>query len=325
MDNRQKLYLNLTQLGLILTSIISFVFFIIKKYFLEANLYELELLVLLMFSSFCGAVFLYFYPKFLRIIQVFIFFEIIFIVFVISYLLKNPLELLWVYLTLISAFIITNKKIGTILSIFSLILLFIYSKFLTLNINDFMTLLIALIVFTIFSYMSVAIIENYEKERKKYEKRIKDMAQKDYLTGIFNRRAFFELVNKNMNSKSGILMLDIDFFKKINDTYGHDVGDKVLKQFTKRVSSVLRENDIFARIGGEEFVIMMNNVDSDSLMKKAQEISNIVKNKKMENINVTVSIGGYLFNDNNIDFALKKADEALYKAKEQRDSIIILD
>ena len=325
MNIRQKLYLTLTQLGLILTSLISLVFLIIKKYFLSATFYELELLVLLMFSSSLGALFLYFYPKMLRFVQVFVFFEIILIVFLISYLLKNPLELLWVYLTLISAFIISDKKIGMVLSLFALSLLIIYSYFFNLNINDFMTLFIALIVFTIFSYMSVAIIENYEKERKKYEKRIKDMAQKDYLTGIFNRRAFFELANKNINSKKGLLMLDIDFFKKINDGYGHDTGDRVLKQFSQRVSSVLRENDIFARIGGEEFIILINNIDKDSLIKRAKEINEIIKDKKIENIDVTVSIGGYLFNDDNIDNALKRADEALYKAKEKRDAIVIFD
>jgi diguanylate cyclase (GGDEF)-like protein len=171
--------------------------------------------------------------------------------------------------------------------------------------------------------LSVTVIETYETQRKRYEEKIKEMAQKDFLTGIYNRRAFFHLAKSCLNQNRGVLMIDIDYFKKINDTYGHAAGDVVLKEVTKRIQSLLRDEDIFARIGGEEFVILLNSVNKESLIKKAKEINEKIKNEKIENINVTISVGGYLFKDKNIEIAMKKADEALYKAKEKRDSVVI--
>jgi len=323
MNVKRDLSLKLTYLGLLLTAAISVLFFIVKKIFLSLSFYEALLLSILFFSSIAGCLILYKKPKYLKIIQIVIYIEIIVFVFLISYLLKSPLELLWFYLTLLSSFIITDKKTGLFIAVFSFILLILYQSVMHLALNDFLTLIFSLIIFTFFSYLSVTVIETYETQRKRYEEKIKEMAQKDFLTGIYNRRAFFHLAKSCLNQNRGVLMIDIDYFKKINDTYGHAVGDVVLKEVTKRIQSLLRDEDIFARIGGEEFVILLNSVNKESLIKKAKEINEKIKNEKIENINVTISVGGYLFKDKNIEIAMKKADEALYKAKEKRDSVVI--
>jgi len=160
------------------------------------------------------------------------------------------------------------------------------------------------------------IIENYEKDRIKNEYKLKELASTDYLTGILNRRAFFNLVNTLELNKYSVLMLDIDHFKKINDTYGHDIGDKVLKTFSNTIKNNLRKEDIFARIGGEEFVVLTKNIDKSRLYFFAEKLRKKVEELKIGNIKLTVSIGGHIIGfGEDINLSLKRADEALYEAK----------
>ena len=115
-------------------------------------------------------------------------------------------------------------------------------------------------------------------------------------------------------------MFDLDKFKNINDTYGHQVGDTVLKEFAKSVSSNLDENDIFARIGGEEFVLLTISEDEkkviEKLEKMRQNVENLSLTSQKENLQLTVSIGLSSKLDNQtIDQTLDFADKKLYEAK----------
>jgi diguanylate cyclase (GGDEF)-like protein len=124
------------------------------------------------------------------------------------------------------------------------------------------------------------------------------------------------------------LFFDIDHFKKINDTYGHDVGDMVLKEFAQTVKNSLRVGDIFARWGGEEFVVILlgsNEVDSKL---KADEIRKKVESMVFDDpkeLKVTVSVGVAEFNDGiTFENLIKNADNALYKAKETgRNKVVV--
>jgi diguanylate cyclase (GGDEF)-like protein len=133
---------------------------------------------------------------------------------------------------------------------------------------------------------------------------------------------------KNSKTICGI-MVDIDFFKKINDTYGHEAGDEVLKKLTAKISSIIRETDIFGRIGGEEFAILMENCDKKKLWKIAEKIREEIAKCSVRYdeliIKCTISIGAYVAEKGeNIETILKRADELLYKAKENgRDRVEI--
>ncbi len=315
-----NLIVSLTKKGLILVFIVS-TFLLITKAFFIKPVHTLEIVMLLTLSL-SSIISLYIviktHKKYITIIQTVIYIEILLIALAASYILHNKLMLLWIYLSLLSSFIIVGKKFGLFIAGFIFVMINIY-YFCSdqLNIIDYFVLIPALVIFTLFAYLSVSTTE-------KYAKLIHDMAEKDSLTKIYNRRGFFEKtkISNNIETK-GILMLDIDFFKKINDTYGHDKGDKVLKEFVKRISLILRNEDIFARIGGEEFTIFFPKIDKISLKKKAKEINRLIKEKPLADIPVTVSIGGYVFKDEKIKEALKKADEALYEAKKTRDAIVI--
>lgn len=159
---------------------------------------------------------------------------------------------------------------------------------------------------------------------------IKMLALIDPLTNINNRRYFFEISTELLKlsirkkEKASILMLDIDFFKNVNDTYGHLIGDDVLIYVADIMKKTIRESDIVARFGGEEFVVFLPNTDKPSALKVAEKIRTSIANKpypiKGDSINITVSIGLTEYNYINKDVELKdlinKSDEALYTAKQ---------
>ena len=151
---------------------------------------------------------------------------------------------------------------------------------------------------------------------------VEHAANFDHLTQIYNRNKFYEIVDKRMNSKRKeekdfvLLMFDIDFFKKINDTYGHPVGDDVLKSLASLVQKNIRNDDLFARWGGEEFILVVRTDIQTGLavaenLRKEIEAYHFGKAKKL-----TCSFGITESKENDtIDAIIKRADEALYDAK----------
>lgn len=158
--------------------------------------------------------------------------------------------------------------------------------------------------------------------RKLKEKELEELAYYDGLTGLYTRHYFFQLaeilvgqLNKDMKQIS-ILMLDLDDFKNINDSHGHCAGDDVLQAFGTLVSSKLRKSDVFGRIGGEEFAIVLPNTGQDEAVLTATRICHSVEEYFTEH-HVTVSIGLVTLRTPNYTFkqALGCADDALYRVK----------
>ncbi|HFU75647.1 MAG TPA: diguanylate cyclase [Arcobacter sp.] len=159
----------------------------------------------------------------------------------------------------------------------------------------------------------------------------------DHLTGIPTRRTFdkqvkiFELNYQQNDVPYAIVFYDIDFFKKVNDTYGHDAGDFILNTFAKVLDSSTRKTDVIARYGGEEFIAIVQYESPEELIKYTKRIKAIVKNYtfkyKDKRIDITFSSGVYYRKDaKNLEDCIKKADELLYKAKNNgRDRIIFGD
>jgi len=159
------------------------------------------------------------------------------------------------------------------------------------------------------------------------------MARHDTLTGILNRQSFNEAIKSDISEQlthphnSSLLMFDLDFFKRVNDTYGHQVGDEVLIQFTKIISNHIRSNDIFARWGGEEFVLLLIGISEDVAYKIANSLKNYISNAEFSDVgHITCSVGLSSYKtDDTMQEWLKRVDEALYKAKENgRDRVELL-
>jgi diguanylate cyclase (GGDEF)-like protein/PAS domain S-box-containing protein len=163
-------------------------------------------------------------------------------------------------------------------------------------------------------------------EKKEMEKKLESLASTDALTGLWNRRYFFEIGHneckrtRRYKAKFGMLMIDIDHFKDINDTYGHAAGDLVLKNTAEIFRKSLRDVDIAARIGGEEFAVLMPNTDIEGARIVAERLRNAVESSEFvyegTALKITISVGiSDCSNVNSIDEMMKNADDALYEAK----------
>ncbi|ALF47256.1 GGDEF domain-containing response regulator [Campylobacter concisus] len=157
--------------------------------------------------------------------------------------------------------------------------------------------------------------------------KIANFANRDFLTGVYNRRFFYSDVEEYIqaaeetNEPYAFAMIDVDYFKKINDTYGHDGGDRILKSIAKILNDNTKGSDIVARFGGEEFCVVLKKISQEEAVKffvnlRAKVAENEVVIKKQK-IRVTISIGVSFGNGHcEIDDMLEACDSALYTAKE---------
>ena len=174
----------------------------------------------------------------------------------------------------------------------------------------------------------ILIVMHDISERKDAEKAIYQLAFHDSLTNLPNRRSFmnelrYEIINRSVSmSKLSVLFLDLDNFKQINDQWGHDVGDLVLKEAANRIRSVICPTDIAARFGGDEFVIMLKDVqDEKDVSSIVEKILNQIQNPINEfgrDITLTCSIGAAIYpaHGESPEDLIKNADTALYYVKE---------
>lgn len=165
-------------------------------------------------------------------------------------------------------------------------------------------------------------------ERKQLERELDRLARTDPLTGLSNRRDFYTLAERELarsrrfNAPLSLFMLDIDHFKDVNDRYGHAAGDEVLRRLSQTCRGMLRETDVLARIGGEEFAVLMPETTLEQSFEVADKLRTRLADTPIvlpdaQSISFTVSIGisHVLATDTDIDMMLKRADAALYQAK----------
>ena len=165
-------------------------------------------------------------------------------------------------------------------------------------------------------------------ERMKYEEQIKYQAYHDGLTGLPNRRSFYEkmhesiLMAKRYQHIVAIMFVDLDGFKSVNDNFGHDIGDLLLKETGKRLQACVRETDIVARMGGDEFTLILPKIavkrDANKVAKQINQILNRIFEINGHSITISSSVGISIFPDDgdNEELLVKKADDAMYKAKQ---------
>ena len=157
---------------------------------------------------------------------------------------------------------------------------------------------------------------------------LESRARQDYLTGLTNRGYFMELAEWELkraaryNKDTAVLMMDVDHFKTINDTYGHEVGDAVLSRLAEVLRETLRQVDVIGRVGGDEFAVLQPETNIDHAVTTAERLRNCVQNTTVklsggELLGFTVSIGVVARKSENMGLQelLSQADKALYKAK----------
>jgi diguanylate cyclase (GGDEF)-like protein len=182
------------------------------------------------------------------------------------------------------------------------------------------------------------LVKDRTKELEIAKEKLTTMANKDPLTNLYNRRYFTDIASniqelaKRNNEPLSALMIDIDRFKNINDTYGHDVGDDVIVNIANILLQHTRKSDIVVRFGGEEFVILLPNTNIDGAAKIAEKIRVNIENQTIKldensTIKTTVSIGvSQCSNSNslNIENLIKRTDVALYEAKRSGKNKVVI-
>ncbi|MFL0164492.1 MULTISPECIES: GGDEF domain-containing protein [Clostridium] len=230
------------------------------------------------------------------------------------------------------------KKWVTIylLSIFSIISTYYYLLF---NFGDVFKILLAYLIMSAIAAILAYYLLKYVKSSNELYRRYKNEATKDFLTGLNNTRQFDLIFNKSVanvkekDEKLSCLMIDIDHFKYVNDTYGHAVGDIVLRDLAVILKNTCRVFDAVSRVGGEEFCILLIDCSKERAMDIGKRICDEVKKHEFEigdgrKIGITVSVGVSAYPEltDNIETLLRQADDSLYKAKQTgRDKVCSVD
>ncbi|TFG62487.1 MAG: sensor domain-containing diguanylate cyclase [Spirochaetales bacterium] len=162
-------------------------------------------------------------------------------------------------------------------------------------------------------------------ERKNWEQQLKVLSVTDHLTGIFNRVKLSEELEADINRAKrygtdlSLIMFDLDHFKRVNDSYGHDVGDKVLKAVVSVVQSIIRDTDLFARYGGEEFMVVLPHTDvghAERLAERLRKASEGYEEPGLPRFTGSFGVTQYIPGDTR-ESLIKRTDEALYRAKNE--------
>ncbi|MBS4201601.1 diguanylate cyclase [Bacillus sp. FJAT-49732] len=171
-------------------------------------------------------------------------------------------------------------------------------------------------------------------EKRNYEAQLEYLAYHDPLTGLKNRRKFTTIVEESIkeaemtDEKIAIMYIDLDNFKAINDSLGHNVGDELLQQFANRLKSSLRKNDELCRVGGDEFLVLLKNItDNEQIEKAAMRMQSIFNapytiNNVTFDVSSSIGISVYPEHGTLVRYLISHADQALYKAKENKNKYV---
>lgn len=244
---------------------------------------------------------------------------------------QDEFRMIWFYLLVFVAYMISSKMSGLLCTLASIVIILSVNFLVDLQLSQVAITsgILGLIIGSFLSYIYTNKITNYENSLKQQNSSLSVLASTDYLTGVMNRRMFneiseryFQTAQKNELSLT-LLLLDLDHFKKVNDSYGHQAGDQLLKRFVKTLERILNKSDIFARIGGEEFAILLSQINSDDAYILSERIRNEIENDFVtyegQDIRVTTSIGISENREKDTVFEdiFLRADMALYRAKHE--------
>lgn len=232
--------------------------------------------------------------------------------------IRGAEQLLWVYPALTATFFLLTPKIAASLCalLLALIGMIVWSETSAFILFEFYVSAIATLLF------SFAFADRMRDQNRKLVR----LATKDPLTGANNRRAMeqklLEMVafsRRDQDTASSLILMDLDKFKEVNDKHGHQVGDNILVEFVKTVSNRIRSSDELYRFGGEEFVVIAENISFSDASTLADQLRvSVMNNPKLADYNVTISVGTAEFQSNETPFEwLGRADKAMYKAKDQ--------
>ncbi|PHS31987.1 MAG: hypothetical protein COA92_07360 [Sulfurovum sp.] len=258
------------------------------------------------------------------------------------YVVEIYVILFWTFVT-IGYMFLTSVIVASIMAMSSAVILYAYN---IIEHEAYILHMFLMVVAWMLGLSASYLIELYSRDN--YEKKLailhmqdelKELSHRDYLTNLYNRRYFNEFSKKFLNNvkqeseQMSVIMLDIDFFKNINDTYGHAIGDEIIKLLASLLKDNTRESDIVFRLGGEEFAILLPSTGKEKISNIAEKLRVVIENKefritKDKSIRLTVSLGVACVNfekDHNMSESLNRADKVLYQAKAEGRNRVVID
>ena len=316
----------------ILTGILYIVYSQVDQYILPSNIMNISLSIhlyiiapIVFFISF-----LTFLPKYYKQMIYLLIIAPVFAALANLLLVRNlelfPIYMTEIYLIIFWTFTISGLNIrqSTLSVFFISIITFAYYYFIMpLSKELFIMHSFWMLCSISFGFVGAFLLDRLSKRNFINNEKLENLAITDNLTGLYNRTKLDEVLNnelarsKRFNYNFSFMLIDIDYFKTVNDTYGHQVGDDFLVEFTELISNNSRSTDSFFRWGGEEFVMICPEVDKEKILIHADKLRQKVELHKFKTVgNKTISIGITLSkNDDTIDSLVHRADEALYMAK----------
>ncbi|MDX1294618.1 MAG: GGDEF domain-containing protein [Sulfurimonadaceae bacterium] len=254
----------------------------------------------------------------------------------------DEFRMIWFYLLIFVAYIAGGIRMGILFTVLSIADILFCHTFFELNISEvaLTSATLGLCIGSLLALFYTRQVDSYNTLLHSKNRELQSHATQDYLTGILNRRVFlqngqryFEKAQRE-DTQLAFIMLDIDHFKQVNDTYGHSIGDNVLMLFADTVQASLRKEDLFGRLGGEEFGIMLYESDEYRAEVVAEKVRKSVAKMSCpgvdRSIRITTSIGIALLEtgDTHLRDLQGRADKALYNAKNSgrnRTALFIAD
>lgn len=249
------------------------------------------------------------------------------------FVVQDEFRMIWFYLIVFVAYALNGNASGIFYTISSIAVILTAHLSLDLQLSQIAinSVILGLVIGSFLFRAYTKKIADYEESLRKKNEDLKVLASTDGLTGIMNKRIFNEVSERYFETaqRDGqdltLLLLDLDHFKDVNDTYGHQLGDQLLIHFTQTISSLLRKSDIMARIGGEEFVILLFKTNTEDALFLAETIREAISKIAIaceaqdKTISVTTSVGisKNRRNDEVFDEIFERSDKALYQAKSQ--------
>lgn len=244
---------------------------------------------------------------------------------------SDEARLIWLVINLTGVYIILGRVAGIAITVFTVVCTATVDAFLDLSFspNTMATFYTTLIYNSIFFYAYSSRSFSFYLRLVDANARLKHMAERDPLTGLFNERTYYTLcdqmieVSRRTGKPYSVLFIDLDHFKKVNDTFGHHAGDVVLKTVAACLQDSLRKSDIPGRIGGEEFSLFLPDTDLGGALETGEKLRRNIENLEISvddrPIRITASIGVSENRSKSKTFSQvqKEADQAMYRAKAQ--------
>lgn len=255
------------------------------------------------------------------------------------FMVNDEMRVIWFYLLVVVTYILHGRWPGMVVSVLVLAVLVVANPYMQqpFSVNGLFTTLISLSVTSLISATYTSRAQSFFDRMMGSVAQLRELASRDPLTGVLNVRAYYDMVSRivQLALRTGehyaLLFVDIDHFKRINDQYGHEVGDRVLQQVAACLSSQLRGSDVLGRVGGEEFAIVLPATQLDGAMQLAEKLRLTIEALKPRvgvlEIPLTVSVGvAQQQGDEELVEVQRRADKAMYHAKAGgRNCVVTID